>query len=288
MSRIAYVNGRYLVHADARVHIEDRGYQFADGVYEAIGVFDGRLVDGGPHFDRLERSLAELRIAPPMARRALEFVVDEVIRRNHIGDGFIYFQVSRGVAPRNHPFPAHARPALVVTARRHAFPDDPETLTGGRVVTQRDIRWERCDIKSLALLPNVLAKEAAVSARAQESWMVDDDGFVTEGASTNAWIVDGEGTLVTRPTSNAILAGITRATLLRLAREAGIAVAERPFTVAEAQRSREAFISSTTQIVKPITQIDDAVVGNGEPGSISRRLLGLYLAYARAEARACA
>ena len=275
MSRVAYVNGRYVPHGAAQVHIEDRGYQFADGVYEVVAVAGGALVDGGPHLDRLERSLGELEIDMPMARRPLEIVMSETVRRNRVRDGMVYLQVTRGVAPRNHPFPAGARPALVVTAKRVTFMSDPETVKGSKAVGVRDIRWERCDVKSIALLPNVLAKQHALSEGAYESLMVDDEGHVTEGSSTNAWIMDRDGRLVTRPTSNAILGGITRLTLIRLARENGIDVVERPFTLEEAKAAREVFISSTTNFVKPITQIDDKVIGNGEPGETSRRLLGL-------------
>ena len=288
MSRVAYVNGRYVPHGAAWVHIEDRGYQFADGVYEVIAVAGGALVDGGPHLDRLERSLRELEIDMPMARRPLEIVMNETIRRNRVHDGMVYLQVTRGVAPRNHPFPAATRPALVVTAKRVTFMTDPETVKGSKAVGIRDIRWARCDVKSIALLPNVLAKQHALSEGAYESFLVDDEGYVTEGSSTNAWIMDGDGRLVTRPTSNAILGGITRLTLIRLARENGIDVVERPFTLEEAKAAREVFITSTTNFVKPITQIDDTVIGNGEPGETSRRLLGLYLAHMRNGTPACA
>ena len=288
MSRVAYVNGRYVPHGAAWVHIEDRGYQFADGVYEVIAVAGDALVDGGPHLDRLERSLRELQIDMPMARGPLEIVMNETVRRNRVHDGMVYLQVTRGVAPRNHPFPAATRPALVVTAKRVTFMTDPETVKGSKAVGIRDIRWERCDVKSIALLPNVLAKQHALSEGAYESFLVDDEGYITEGSSTNAWIMDGDGRLVTRPTSNAILGGITRLTLIRLARENGIDVVERPFTLEEAKAAREVFITSTTNFVKPITQIDDKVIGNGEPGETSRRLLGLYLAHMRNGTPACA
>ena len=281
MSRIAYVNGRYLPHRTARVHIEDRGYQFADGIYEVIAVVNRRLLDGEPHFDRLEHSLAAVRIAAPMSRPALTAVAVETIRRNRVDEGFLYLQVTRGVAPREHAFPAAATPSLVMTARARRFGHDPEALTGGSAVTTRDIRWERCDIKSIALLPNVLAKQQAVEAGAHETLMVDDDGFVTEGSSANAWILDREGRVITRGADHAILNGITRQSLIRLARAAGIAVEERPFTVAEAKAAREAFITSTSQWVKPITEIDGTVIGNGAPGETARRLFALYLTHAR-------
>ncbi len=287
MSRVAYVNGRYVPHREARVHIEDRGYQFADGVYEVIAVVGGRLVDGDPHFDRLERSLAELDMAMPMARGPLRVVIAETVRRNGVRDGITYLQISRGVARRDHPFPKDVRPALVVTARRAAWPWDPDTAAGATVITAPDIRWGRCDVKSIALLPNVLAKQRAVEAGAYETWMVDGDGRVTEGSATNAWILARDGCVVTRPLDNAILGGITRQTVIRLARADGVDVVERAFTVDEAKAAREAFITSTTNLLRAVTQIDDAVIGNGEPGETSRRLLGLYLAYARGEAASC-
>jgi D-alanine transaminase len=284
MSRIAYVNGDYVAHGNAAVHIEDRGYQFADGVYEVIAVRDGALIDGDGHMTRLKYSLDELEIAMPMSPRALGVVMAETIRRNRIKNGIVYLQVTRGVSPRNHPFPDFARPALVITARRAPFPKNADSITGGRVISIPDIRWNRCDIKSISLLPNVLAKQQAVEAGAMEAWMIDGDGYVTEGSSTNAWIVDKQGRLVTRPKSQSILGGITRETVLRLAAENGIEVIERPFTLDEAKQAREAFMTSTTSFIKPITQIDDTVVANGEPGETSRRLLSLYIDFMRANA----
>ena len=277
MSRIAYVNGEYVPHGHAAVHIEDRGYQFADGVYEVIAVSDGALIDGDAHMTRLKYSLDELEIAMPMTPRALGVVMAETIRRNRFRNGIVYLQVTRGSSPRNHPFPDFARPALVITARRAPFPKEADGVAGGRVITIPDIRWNRCDIKSVSLLPNLLAKQQAVEAGAIEAWMIDSDGRITEGSITNAWIVDREGRLVTRPKSHAILGGITRETVLRLARENGIEVVERPFTLAEAKEAREAFITSTTSFVKPITQIDVQIIANGEPGETSRRLLSLYI-----------
>jgi D-alanine transaminase len=286
MSRIAYVNGRYVPHGEAAVHIEDRGYQFADGIYEVIAVQAGRLVDEGPHLDRLERSLAELRIAPPMGRRALGFVMREVIRRNRVGDGIVYLQATRGVAPRDHGFPAGVPTSLVVTARRGKPPNPKLFAEGVRVITIPDIRWARCDIKSVALLPNILGKQRARESGAFEAWQVDRDGMVTEGTSTNAWIVTKAGELVTRQTGHAILNGITRLALLDLAREEGVTLAERPFSVAEAQAAREAFLTSTTSLVLPVVRIDDETVGDGKPGPLGRRLLALYAAHAEGQGRA--
>ncbi|HEX2114851.1 MAG TPA: D-amino-acid transaminase [Alphaproteobacteria bacterium] len=283
MSRIAYVNGRYVPHRTAAVHVEDRGYQFADGVYEVIAVSDGHLIDAGPHLDRLERSLRELRIAPPMARKPLEQVMHEVIRRNGVENGIIYIQMTRGVAPRDHAFPAHPKTQVVMTARR-ARPQPAKIAEEGvKAITLPDIRWKRCDIKSVSLLPNILAKQQAKEAGAYEAWLVDANGLVTEGSSTNAWIVTRDGQLVTRSIENAILAGITRGAVLALAREEGLSLVERPFSVSEAKAAREAFVTSTSSYVTPVTQIDDQVIANGRPGSISLKLRARYMSYMAGE-----
>jgi len=286
MSRVAYVNGRYLPHAAAQVHIEDRGMQFSDAVYEVMAVLDGRLVDRPWHHERLERSLGELQIAVPMGRPALDAVFDEVVRRNRVVEGIVYLQVGRGVSPRNHAFPVRARPSIVVTARR-ARPATAVALTEGvKVVTIRDLRWLRRDIKSVSLLPNVLAKQGAAEAGAFESWQIDDDGLITEGAQSNAWIIETDGTIVTRPESNEILSGITRRRLIELARADGLSVEERPFTAAQAAEAREAFLTSTSSFVVPVVQIDDAVIANGQPGTITERLRSLYTDFARNDVRA--
>jgi D-alanine transaminase len=276
MSRIAYVNGRYLPHAAASVHIEDRGYQFADGVYEVIYVRDGNLVDEARHFERLERSLSELQIAMPMARAPLGVVVRQVVAKNRVTNGIVYLQVTRGAAPRDHAFPEHTRPALVVTARRMAGPSAEAMEEGVRVISVPDQRWPRCDIKSISLLPNVLAKQAAREAGAFEAWQVDVKGMVTEGSSTNAWIVDGESRLRTRALGNAILPGITRAAVMDLLAQAEVDAIEAPFSLDEAKAAREAFLTSTTSFVLPVVQIDDALVGKGKPGPLSRKLGELY------------
>jgi D-alanine transaminase len=279
MSRIAYVNGRYLPHADASVHIEDRGYQFADGVYEVIAVHDGKLAEEAPHLARLDRSLGELRIAAPMSRRALAVVLREVIRRNRVRDGIVYLQMTRGVAPRDHPFPAGNRTSLVVTARRARSANREALGEGVGVITIPDIRWARCDIKSIGLLPNVLGKQQAREAGAYEAWQVDRDGMVTEGTSTNAWIVTTAGELVTRQASNAILNGCTRVALLEVIKQVGLTFSERPFSVAEAKAAREAFLTSTTSPVLPIVRIDETVIGDGRPGPLGRKLHQLYAAH---------
>jgi D-alanine transaminase len=279
MSRIAYVNGRYLPHRHASVHVEDRGYQFADGVYEVVAVVDGLMVDEEPHLDRLERSLKELRIAWPLTRAALKIAMREVLRRNHIRHGIVYLQMTRGVARRDHPFPKSATPAVVITASRRPRPGDALMEEGVKALSVPDIRWGRCDIKSVALLPNVLAKQQAREAGAYEAWLVDEAGNVTEGGSTNAWIVTREGELVTRPTGHEILSGITRRSVLQLVREEGLNFVERPFSLEEAKRAREAFVTSATSYVTPVVQIDDAVVGNGKPGSVARKLYQAYRSY---------
>jgi D-alanine transaminase len=273
MPRIAYVNGRYVPHASAAVHIEDRGYQFADGAYEACEIRDGAIIDLRRHLDRLDRSLSEIAIDQPLPRPALTVVLREVVRRNRIREGLVYLQVTRGVAPRDHAFPVGTRPALVVTAKplsRQAA--DRRAATGIGVVTVPDNRWERVDIKTVGLLPNVLAKQAARAAGAYEALFVDGDGNITEGSSTNAWIVTVEGHLVTRPAEHGILRGITRTVVLELAREEGLVVEERSFSVAEAKAAREAFITAASTVVMPVVRIDDSVVGDGVPGPVAMRL----------------
>ncbi len=276
MPRIAYVNGRYLPIHEPAIRIEDRGYQFADGVYEVCKVVAGRFCDLDRHLDRLERSLGAIRMPMPMARGALALVLKETWRRNRLPDAILYLQVSRGVAVRNHAFPARARPSLVVTVRPSRLPSALEMELGVSVMTLPDERWARCDIKSISLLPNILAKQKAVEAGCREAWLVDSEGLVTEGSSSNAYMVDVEGRVVTRPLGPAILGGITRALVLDLARRAGIEVVERPFTVEEALGAREAFLTSTTSLVLPVTEIDGRPVANGRPGGVTARLAGLY------------
>ncbi len=286
MSRIAYVNGQYVPHGEAAVHVEDRGYQFADGVYEVIAVTRGALVDEEGHMVRLERSLSELRIAAPMGRPALRHVMREVIRRNRVADGIIYLQMTRGVAPRDHAFPANAETSVVMTAKRTKPPSPAVIRDGVKVITIPDIRWERCDIKSVALLPNCLGKQQAREAGAYEAWQVDmRDGTVTEGTPTNAWIVTKDGEVVTRKADNAILNGITRIALVDIiAGQQGLRLVERPFTVEEAKNAREAFLTSTTSFVTPIVRIDGAQVGDGKPGAVAKGLRDAYLVHMAEEA----
>jgi D-alanine transaminase len=283
MAGVAYVSGAYVPLSEAAVSVEDRGFQFADGVYEAWAVMGGKLADADGHFDRLERSLAELRMAAPMSRAALKLVIRELLRRNRITDGFCYLQITRGQAHRDHKFPKpEVRPTLVITAKPLDYQAEARKASSGvAVVTQPDIRWGRCDIKTVGLLPNVLAKQAAYEQGGYEAWLVDKDGMVTEGSSTNAWIVDAKGTLVTRDTGANILRGITRKHLMELAAELQIAVEERAFSVEEALSAKEAFLTAASAFVTPIVKIDGKTIGDGRPGPIAARLRAHYIEKAR-------
>ena len=270
MSRIAYVNGQYVRHHDAGIHIEDRCVQFADGVYEVCPVRSGRIMDLTRHFDRLNYSLGELSIQMPMSRAALGHVLGEVVRRNRVRNGFVYFQVSRGISPRNHAFPdTSIPPSLIVTAR----PVKPQgEIVSIKVITQPDIRWQRVDIKSLSLLPNVLARQAAVEKGAQEAWFVDADGYITEGAASNVWLVDAQNRLVTRQADQAILRGVTRMLVMEVAAQRGLQFVEKAFNVEEAKIAKEAFVTSASSDVMPVVQIDDVLIGSGEPGPVALSL----------------
>ncbi|RJF78761.1 D-amino-acid transaminase [Rhodopseudomonas palustris] len=274
MSRIAYVNGRYQDMRDASVNIEDRGYQFADGVYEVCEVRSGQLVDMPRHLKRLQRSLSELRIAEPMPLSALSVVMHEVVQRNRVRFGIVYLQVSRGVARRDHGFPTKpVRPSVVVTARSIDPAKGADNCARGiKVITVPENRWPRVDIKSTALLPNVLAKQAAREAGAYEAWYVDGDGFVTEGSSSNAWIVTQDGRVVTRPDKSGILSGITRGVLIEALEALQIHFEERPFTPQEAAGAAEAFTTAASMIVMPVVTIDGHVIGSGKPGPVALRL----------------
>jgi D-alanine transaminase len=285
--RIAYVNGRYLPHGDASVHVEDRGLQFADAVYEVWSIVAGDIFDEEEHLDRLERSLGELGMAMPIVRGSLKFVLREIARRNRVTNGLIYLQITRGTARRDHPTPTQPpKPTLILTSRSiDAAAIDQRRRAGVRVVTLPDERWARCDVKSTGLLPNILAKTEARRAGAYEAWLIDRDGFVTEGSSTTAWIVDGEGRLITRDLSNAILPGVTRRVALEAAADAQMPVVQRCFTLEEAAGAREAFLSAATAGIFPIVAIDGKPVGDGNPGPVTRRLQELYLAAAAKKAR---
>lgn len=286
MSRIAYVNGQYRPHGQATVHIEDRGFQFADGVYEVWSVFDGKLADFEGHLTRLHRSLNELRITIPMSEAALTRVLQETVRRNRIVEGIVYLQVTRGTARRDHPFPAEGTPpSVIVTARSIPLSKgNASAAKGVAVTTHPDIRWGRCDIKTVGLLPNVLAKQAAKEKGAAEAWMVDEAGLVTEGSSTNAWIVDEDGVLRTRDAQANILRGITRAAVMALVADEGLKIEERAFTVDEVKRAKEAFYTSASGFVMPATSIDGTRIGDGKPGPVATKLRDLYLERARRDA----
>ncbi|RED53250.1 D-amino-acid transaminase [Aestuariispira insulae] len=281
MPRYAYVNGRYCHHGEATVHIEDRGYQLGDGVYEVVTILNGKMVDEAGHLDRLERSLSELRIDMPVKRDVIRMICREMVKRNGIDNGLVYMQVTRGVAPRNHAFPTKpVKPALVMTTKRMDFARMAKFTDGVEIITVPEQRWARRDIKTIGLLPNCLGKQAAVEAGAYEAWQVDDDGYVTEGTSSNAWILTKEKKLVTRQLNQDILHGITRKTVLELAVENGIEVEERAFTLQEAYEALEAYATSATSFVTPIVKIDDHVLGNGKPGSFGLKLLAAYQEYA--------
>jgi D-alanine transaminase len=279
MSRLAYVNGRFLRQAEAGVSIEDRGYQLGDGIYEVWAVMGGKLADAEGHFARLQRSLGELCIPMPMSRAALTVALRETVRRNRVRHGIVYLQVTRGVARRDHAFPdPPVAPTLVITARAiDPAAAEARAQKGVGVITTPENRWGRCDIKTIDLLPNVLAKQAAREQGAFEAWYVDDQGLVTEGASSNAWIVDRDGVLRTRDIGANILRGVTRLTLLDVAREAGYRVEERPFTLEEARQAREAFMTGAGALVTPIVSIDGQPVANGHPGEVARSLRTAYI-----------
>ncbi|MGC6484893.1 MAG: D-amino-acid transaminase [Candidatus Puniceispirillales bacterium] len=275
MSRIAYVNGRYVPHKDAEVSIDDRGYQFGDGVYEVVTVVNGVLADQEWHLDRLQFSLSELGISMPISREAFRIVIRNIIRMNMIRDGLIYFQVTRGVMRRDHAFTSALKPQLIMTAKPMAIPA-PESDRAVRVITVEDQRWQRRDIKTTQLLPNCLAKTKAVEAGAYEAWMVDQDGFVTEGSSSNAWIVTHDGELITRPATYDILSGITRKAVLAIAAQRNLKIVERPFTPEEAKAAAEAFMSSASSLVTPVAQIDDTSVNDGKAGPVAMALRRAY------------
>ena len=278
MPRVSYVNGQYLRHRQAAVHVEDRGYQFADAIYEVIAIVGGRLVDDALHFERLERSLREIRMEMPFSREIFRLKIAELLRLNRLRNGSLYIQVSRGVAPRNHKLPETIIPSVVMTVRPLVQPSVDLLKDGVAVITVPDIRWKRPDIKSVALLANILAKDEAVRRNVYEAWQVNSEGEVTEGTSTNAWIVK-DGCLVTHPAGTGILNGVTRLALLKIANRAGVDLVERPFSVDEAISAEEAFLTSTSSFLIPVVRIDDKQIGDGRPGPVSAGLLAQYSAH---------
>lgn len=278
MSRIAYVNGRYVPHRDAMVHIDDRGYQFADSVYEVCEVFRGALIDEKRHFERLAYSLGELKIAAPVRPGALAIVVREILVRNRVKNGYAYIQVTRGKAPREHVFPLKSvRPSLIVTARDiDQEKAEHKAREGVSVISMPDLRWKRVDIKTTNLLPNVLARQVASESGAYEAWLIDSEGMVTEGAASNAWIVAESGTIVTHEVDHSILRGITRTTLIEIIAALGLKLEERRFSLDEAFAAREAFVTGATSLIMPVVRIDGRAIGAGVPGPLTLKLRAIF------------
>jgi D-alanine transaminase len=275
MTRTVYVNGEFLTENHAKISVFDRGFLFADGVYEVTPVVNSKLVDYGPHMERLDRSLHELKMSWPCSKVELQDIHEELIKKNHLKEGIIYMQVTRGIADRQFHFPKDIRSSLVAFPQVMNLVDNPNARTGVKVITTPDIRWLRRDIKSVMLLAPVLGKQQAVEQGAHEAWMVED-GHVTEGTSCNAYIIVGKK-VITRPLSNRILAGCTRRALFRLSQEEGVEIEERLFTVDEALKADEAFITSASQFVMPVVEIDGHRVGGGQPGPLTRKLRDMFL-----------
>jgi len=284
MSRIVYVNGEFVAEEDAVISVFDRGFLFADSVYEVSSVLEGKLIDNAAHIKRLHRSLGELSIAAPLSDKEILKTQHELIKRNNLMEGLIYLQVTRGSADRDFPFPADAKPGIVMFSQAKNITDAPQAQQGISVISVADIRWKRRDIKTVGLLAQVLAKQAAVDAGVADAWMVED-GYVTEGSSNNAFIVDTQGKLITRQLGNEILPGITRASVLELVEKENIVFEERPFTLDEAKNAREAFITSASTFVWPVVNIDGVPIADGKPGSLAPRLREFYIrnSLARAE-----
>jgi D-alanine transaminase len=281
---IAYVNGSFVPLADAKVSVLDRGFLFADGIYEVSAVLDGRLVDNAAHLARLQRSVGEIALPLPETLERIEEIQHELIAQNNLVEGVVYIQVTRGAAPRDFVFPEGIKPTLVMFATPKNIVDAPAAKTGIAVKIVPDIRWERRDIKSVALLAQVLAKQAAAEAGCQEAWMVED-GKITEGGSSSAFILTHDDVLVTRPNSHAILPGCTRKAVIALAEERQLRVEERSFSVDEALAAKEAFITSASSFVQPVVTIDGHSVANGKPGPMSIRLREIYVEFARVSER---
>ena len=276
--RYAYVSGQFVAHKHAVVAMEDRGYQFADGVYEVIPLYQNRLIDGGLHLDRLERSLKELSIPMPLSRRAMEIAVDELLRRNSRANGLVYMQVTRGVAPRNHIAKPGIQSVLTMSLNPAKYPTPHDLEHGVKVITARDERWKRCDIKSIALLPNTLARMQAQQAKAREAWLIGEDGTITEGSLSNAYLIKG-GTIFTHPANEKILGGITRDIVIKLAKDNGLPLKEEPFHPNDITNADEAFISGASSFVLPVTQVDEITIGTGKAGPIAKQLMAAYIAH---------
>lgn len=286
MTRIAYANRQFIPQTEATVAMEDRGYQFADGMYEVAAFLNRRLLDADRHLDRMEYSLRELSIAMPMSRAALCMLIDELIARNSREEGLIYFQITRGVTARNHAMPKDIAPVLTMSMLPVSIATDAQRAKGMRAITARDERWKRCDIKSISLLPNILAREKSYQVGARETILVNDAGEVTEGSATNIFFVDATGTLITHPKNTAILGGITRDVVLEIAREAQIPVREEAFKAADIGKAAEVFFTSTSAFVMPLIEVDAKQVGDGTPGPITKRLIELYTRHVQKETAA--
>jgi D-alanine transaminase len=281
---IAYVNGSFVPLSEAKVSILDRGFLFADGIYEVAAVLDGKLIDSASHLQRLERSVGEIGLALPESIARIEELQKELIARNQLDNGMVYLQVTRGAdKSRDFPFPKGVTPTLIMFVTAKDIVNAPSAKTGIGVITVPDIRWERRDIKSVALLAQVLAKQAAAAAGAGEAWMIED-GHITEGGSSTAFILTQDDVIVTRPNSNAILPGCTRKAVVALAEERQLRVEERAFTVEEALKAKEAFITSASSFVQPVVTIDGKPVGDGKVGPMATRLREIYIDFARATA----
>lgn len=280
MSRTVYVNGAFVAEEDAKISVFDRGFLFADAVYEVSTVLDGKLVDNLAHMERLKRSLSELKMGSPVPVDDIPALMEELVTRNSLTEGMVYLQVSRGVADRDFTFPADEKPSLVMFTQEKSVAVTPKSESGISVVAMPDLRWSRRDIKTTQLLAQSIAKQEAANQGADDAWMVED-GFVTEGSSNNAFIITADGTIITRQLSNSILHGITRRVVLEIADAEGLTVEQRPFTIQEAQGAAEAFSTSASSFVMPVTSIDGKTISQGVPGPITRKLRERYIAVAR-------
>lgn len=281
MAKLIYLNGQYLPHHHAKVHVEDRAFLFGDAVYEVIACIHGHLADERAHLERLERSCSELQIAMPVERETLRVLIRELLRKNRINNSAIYIQITRGVAKRDFKFPApNTRATLMMMTPAFDFENNKGVINGIRVKTVRDIRWKRRDIKSILLLPQSMAKQEAVNAGCDDAWMVDDDGFITEGSASNAYIVKGKE-IITRPVTTSILKGTTRNALQNLCGSSEYIFTERKFKPEEAYEADEAFVTGATSLVTTVIEIDGHKIGNGKIGSVSKELLNEYVAYVK-------
>lgn len=283
MNRTFYVNGEYVAENEARISVLDRGFLFADAVYEVTSVLDGRLIDNANHLKRLQRSLSELSMDSPCSDKEIVAIQEELVRLNNLQEGLVYLQVSRGAADRDFGFPDDASPTLVMFTQEKNLLSSPKAETGLSVITVEDIRWSRRDIKTVGLLAPVLGKQAAAKAGVDDAWMVED-GFVTEGTSNNAYIIDEDGVVLTRHLGREILSGITREAVMKLSDTCQVQVQEKPFTPEQAYRAQEAFITSASMFVMPVVSIDGHTIGDGKPGQVTKRLRELYISIARESA----